>query len=237
MAKTALITGASRGIGKAISHYFAQQGYHLVLIANKLNNLNKLRSEINREFPDLSIQVYSIDFSYPELLESSLLPILENINNIDVLVNSAGILKAGSIGLSFTQLTELININLTSTMVICNVVAQKMQQQKFGEIYNLGSTAGLSPVAKIAAYSATKSAIVSYSQSLYQELLPYNIKVCCLCPSVVDTDMTDDGRIDNQLKIETKDITKAIDFVRSLSSGSAISVIPIRCKIIDLENS
>ncbi len=57
-----------------------------------------------------------------------------------------------------------------------------MKLQGFGHIFNLGSTAGLDAVPKIAAYSATKSAIVSYSQSLYKELLPFNIKVCCLCP-------------------------------------------------------
>ncbi len=110
-----------------------------------------------------------------------------------------------------------------------------MKQQGFGEIYNIGSTAGLEPVPKIAAYSATKSAIVSYSQSLYHELLPFGIKVCCLCPSVVNTDMTNDGRINNNLKIETQDLTKALDFIRGLSASAAVSMLSIRCKVIDLE--
>ncbi|TKF93855.1 short-chain dehydrogenase, partial [Vibrio sp. F13] len=70
---------------------------------------------------------------------------------------------------------------------------------------------------------------------LYHELLPFGVKVCCLCPSVVNTDMTNDGRIDNKLKIETQDLTKALDFIRSLSSAAAVSTLSIRCRIIDLE--
>ena len=235
MTKTAVITGASRGIGNTISHYLAKQGYNLVLLAHNTENLKKLSSGLSITFPALSIRTISIDFSHPEKVDTSIQAILADLNSIDILVSSAGVLEAGHIDISTSQLINLVNVNLTSTMIVCNAVAQKMCNQKYGEIYNLGSTAGLSPVSKIAAYSATKSAIVSYSQSLYQELLPYNIKVCCLCPSVVDTDMTNDGRIDNALKIETEDITKAMDFIRQLSSGAAMSVLPIRCKVIDLE--
>ncbi|WP_341660099.1 SDR family NAD(P)-dependent oxidoreductase [Vibrio sp.] len=236
MTKTAVITGASRGIGKAISHYLAEQGYNLVLLANNTDNLKKLSSQLSLDFPNLSIQNFSVDLSHPETVDTSIQAILAELETIDILVSSAGVLTAGHIDVSTSQLIKLVNVNLTSTMLICNAVAQRMRQQKYGEIYNLGSTAGLSPVSKIGAYSATKSAIVSYSQSLYQELLPHNIKVCCLCPSVVDTDMTNDGRIDNSLKIETTDITKAMDFIRQLSSGASMSVLPIRCKVIDMES-
>ena len=155
--------------------------------------------------------------------------------NIDVLVNSAGVLAAGNTDISLATLSELVNVNLLSTITACNLIAEKMKQQGYGEIYNLGSTAGLVPVPKFAAYSATKAAMVSYSQSLYQELLPFGVKVCCLCPSVVDTDMTNDGRIDNKLKIETQDLAKALSFVRSLSPGAAVNTLSIRCSVIDLE--
>ncbi|SKA54861.1 short chain dehydrogenase [Enterovibrio nigricans DSM 22720] len=152
------------------------------------------------------------------------------------MVNSAGVLAFGHTNISLSKLFELINVNVLSTIIACNLIAEKMKQQGFGEIYTIGSTAGLEPVPKIAAYSATKAAIVSYSQSLYSELLPFGIKVCCLCPSVVDTDMTNDGRIQNDLKIETQDLTKALNFIRSLSPSAAVSTLSIRCKTIDLES-
>ncbi|CAM3069311.1 SDR family NAD(P)-dependent oxidoreductase [Vibrio neptunius] len=237
MTKTALITGASRGIGKALSHYFANQGYNLVLIAKQEANLNRVFDDLKDQYPHLSIKTHHLDFAQPEIAVKSFEAIINQLKTIDVLVNSAGVLKAGHIDLTFEQLSELINVNLLSTIAVCNAVAAKMKHQGFGAIYNLGSTAGLSPVPKIAAYSATKSALVSYSQSLYQELLPHNVQVCCLCPSVVDTDMTNDGRIKNELKIQPQDLSKAIDFARSLSTGAAMSVLPIRCKVIDLENS
>ncbi|KJG10673.1 KR domain-containing protein [Photobacterium kishitanii] len=235
MSKVALITGASRGIGKTISHYFAQQGYSLILLSLNKENLTRTKSELALLYTSCNIKTVSVDFNKPNEVESTLTSIITSSKNIDVLVNSAGILKAGSINLTLTELSELININLLSTITVCNLVANKMKQQGFGEIYNIGSTAGLEPVPKIATYSATKSAIVSYSQSLYHELLPFGIKVCCLCPSVVNTDMTNDGRINNNLKIETQDLTKALDFIRGLSASAAVSMLSIRCKVIDLE--
>ena len=233
MIKTALITGASRGIGQALSNYFAQQGYSLILLAKHQTHLDTLEQELKQDFPETYIETHSIDFAQPETVEMKLDELLERHNSIEVLVNSAGVLMAGHIELTSQHLFELVNVNLLSTMLVCNKVCKKMQQQGYGEIYNLGSTAGLVPVEKIAAYSATKSAVVSYGQSLYNEMLEHNITVCCLCPSVVNTDMTNDGRIDNTLKIDTGDLVKAVDFARSLSPGAAMSVLPIRCKVMD----
>ena len=235
MSKVAIITGASRGIGKTISHYFAKEGYTLVLLALNTKNLEQAQTELKAKYPSCLVETASVDFNNPSDVESAIKSIIEMHENIDVLVNSAGVLAAGNTDISLATLSELVNVNLLSTITACNLIAEKMKQQGYGEIYNLGSTAGLVPVPKIAAYSATKAAMVSYSQSLYQELLPFGVKVCCLCPSVVDTDMTNDGRIDNKLKIETQDLAKALSFVRSLSSGAAVNTLSIRCSVIDLE--
>ncbi|WP_050917634.1 SDR family NAD(P)-dependent oxidoreductase [Vibrio campbellii] len=235
MSKVAIITGASRGIGKTISHYFAKEGYTLVLLALNTKNLEQAQTELKAKYPSCLVETVSVDFNNPSDVESAIKSIIEMHENIDVLVNSAGVLAAGNTDLSLATLSELVNVNLLSTITACNLIAEKMKQQGYGEIYNLGSTAGLVPVPKIAAYSATKSAMVSYSQSLYQELLPFGVKVCCLCPSVVDTDMTNDGRIENKLKIETQDLAKALSFVRSLSPGAAVNTLSIRCSVIDLE--
>lgn len=235
MSKVALITGASRGIGKTISHYFANQGYSLILLSMNNENLEKAKTELSSRYSSCSIETVSVDFNDPVAVEATISSIISENNNIDVMVNSAGVLAAGNTKLPLAKLTELVNVNLISTITACNLVAETMKRQGYGEIYNLGSTAGLAPVPKIAAYSATKAAIVSYSQSLYHELLPFGVKVCCLCPSVVNTDMTNDGRIDNNLKIETQDLAKALDFIQSLSPGAAVDTLSIRCSVIDLE--
>ncbi|MEZ8822620.1 SDR family NAD(P)-dependent oxidoreductase [Vibrio sp. 10N.222.54.A1] len=235
MSKVAIITGASRGIGKAISHYFAQEGYTLVLLSLNNENLERTKAELKSCYSSCLAETMSVDFNNPSEVETAITSIIKQHENIDTMVNSTGVLAAGNTNLSLAKLSELVNVNLLSTITACNLVAEKMKQQGYGEIYNLGSTAGLAPVPKIAAYSATKAAIVSYSQSLYHELLPFGVKVCCLCPSVVDTDMTNDGRIDNKFKIETQDLAKALRFIRSLSPGAAVSTLSIRCRIIDLE--
>ncbi|ASI90809.1 SDR family NAD(P)-dependent oxidoreductase [Vibrio mediterranei] len=235
MSKVALITGASRGIGKTISHYFAQEGYSLILLALNTENLEQVKTELKSQYSSCTVRTMSVDFNSPCKVETAITSIIREHGNIDVMVNSAGVLATGNTNLPLVKLSELVNVNLLSTITACNLIAEKMKQQGYGEIYNLGSTAGLVPVPKIAAYSATKAAIVSYSQSLYHELLPFGVKVCCLCPSVVDTDMTNDGRIDRKLKIETQDLANAISFIQSLSPGAAVNTLSIRCSVIDLE--
>ncbi|WP_305462390.1 SDR family NAD(P)-dependent oxidoreductase [Photobacterium leiognathi] len=233
--KWALITGGSRGIGRSLAHYFVQKGFSLILIASNTDRLIQTKIEIESQYPLSKVDIYSVNFNVPQQVEMIIPNVINRYDNLDVLVNSAGVLIAGNILTSLSDLKSLININLLSTMIVCNIVAIKMKRQGFGEIYNIGSTAGLEPVSKIAAYSATKAAIISYSQSLYQELLPFNVTVCCLCPSVVNTDMTDDGRIANDLKIEPEDLNKAMQFIRTLSSGAAMPMLSIRCRVIDLE--
>lgn len=164
MSKVALITGASRGIGKTISHYFAQQGYSLILLSLNKKNLEQTKSELSLLYKSCKIEAITVDFNKPNEVESTITSIITAHEKIDVMVNSAGVLKAGHMNLTLIELSELINVNLLSTIIVCNLLAEKMKQQGFGEIYNIGSTAGLEPVPKIAAYSATKSAIVSYSQ-------------------------------------------------------------------------
>ncbi|GLQ72615.1 SDR family NAD(P)-dependent oxidoreductase [Vibrio penaeicida] len=237
MVKHAIITGASRGIGKALALYFAGQGYSLSLMAKSKDNLVTARTEILELNPKIDIDIFPVDFAQPEKVEQTLTQILNVHPRVDVLVNSAGILTAGNIDVSLEALSTLINVNLVSTIQVTNQIAQQMKKQGHGHIFNLGSTAGLSPVSKIAAYSASKAAIVSYTESLYTEMLSCGVQVCCLCPSVVDTDMTNDGRIDNSEKIEIDDLSKAVDFVMNLSSGAAMAVLPIRCKVIDLEKA
>ncbi|PKF76688.1 short-chain dehydrogenase [Vibrio sp. vnigr-6D03] len=237
MVKHAIITGASRGIGKALALYFAGQGYSLNLMAKSRDNLVTARTEMLELNPKIDIDIFPVDFAQPEKVEQTLTQILNVHPRVDVLVNSAGILTAGNIDVSLEALSTLINVNLVSTIQVTNQIAQQMKKQGHGHIFNLGSTAGLSPVSKIAAYSASKAAIVSYTESLYTEMLSCGVQVCCLCPSVVDTDMTNDGRIDNAEKIEIDDLSKAVDFVMNLSSGAAMAMLPIRCKVIDLEKA
>lgn len=161
------------------------------------------RTEILELNPKIDIDIFPVDFAQPEKVEQTLTQILNVHPRVDVLVNSAGILTAGNIDVSLEALSTLINVNLVSTIQVTNQIAQQMKKQGHGHIFNLGSTAGLSPVSKIAAYSASKAAIVSYTESLYTEMLSCGVQVCCLCPSVVDTDMTNDGRIDNSEKLKS----------------------------------
>lgn len=234
--KLALIIGGTRGIGRSISQYFASKGYDLLIVSKSASSLANVKRDILFGNSNLNVYTYQMDMNNPSEFGLALSELLEGIGVIDVLVNSAGVMVNGMIDVQREDVDSMMNVNLFSTILACNIVARKMKAQGFGEIYNIGSLAGLENINKIGVYASTKAALISLSESFYKELLPYGVSVSCLCPSVVDTEMTDDGRIPNELKIAPVDIAKSIEFIQGLSSGASVPLLAIRCKVIDLEN-
>jgi|SRR5471032_266571 len=235
MKKMAIITGASRGIGFALSKYLASRGMDLMLIARHSNGLFRAKQLILEAHPECCIHIAPINFEEVDSVESGINTILERFPNISILINAAGILTLGACEMPTSQLVQLLTVNLTSTLVISNKVAGQMKAAREGHIFTIASLAGLESKGKLAIYASSKAGLISYSQALYSELLPYNVNVTCLCPSVVNTDMTNDGRIKNEEKIQVSDIVSAIDFVLSLSQHTTTPRLDIHCKIMDAE--
>ena len=236
MSKLAIITGGSRGIGYSIAEKLAQMGFNLILMAKTASNLASAKQGLLKINANISIETIAVDFSDSAAVESIAQTITEKHSNINILVNSAGDLSIEFEHASAATLSTLFSVNCISTMVLTNAISEQMKQARSGYIINIASLAGKSHLPKIGAYAATKAALISYSESLYKHLLPHDVKVSCLCPSVVNTEMTDDGRIANQDKIQTDDLVNAVTYILTLGKGAQLPQLDIDCTPIALAN-
>ncbi|CAG9270449.1 hypothetical protein WK39_30095 [Burkholderia cepacia] len=231
----ALVTGGSRGIGLAVAKYLAGRGMNLLLLAQDPTGLARARTQIQALYPDCRIELLSVDMRLPYQVHDAVVKALSGPMRITMLVNSAGVLKMGGSALASEDVISMVDVNLTSALVVTNLVANHMRLNGGGLIFLLSSMAGTESMPKLGVYAATKAALISYAQALHKELLPFDVRVTCLCPSVVNTDMTNDGRIPNEAKIQVEDIVATIDFALNLPATVMLPQVEIRCKVIEME--
>ena len=193
--KVALVTGASRGIGRAIALQLAQQGMkRLILMARDRAKLAEVAAEI--ETMGVSAVIVPIDLTKPTAVNIAVAQLWRNHGPIHLLVNCAGIAYQNSfLQAKLPQVQEEISLNLLGTYTLTHLVARRMASQRQGTIINVSSLMGKIAAPTMATYSATKFAILGFTQALRQELAQYNIDVKALLPSLTDTDMVRDMRL------------------------------------------
>src|SRR6266852_587673 len=186
--QTALITGASAGIGRELAKLFAKDGYNLVLVARNGSRLNQFADELQRQF-SISAKALALDLasvSAPQFLFDQLTR--ENIA-IDVLVNNAGYGKLGAFAeVSLEESLGQIQLNITALTHLTKLLLGPMLELKSGKILNVASTAGFQPGPLMAVYYATKAYVISFSEALANELSGSGVTVTCLCPGATDTE-------------------------------------------------
>lgn len=187
--RKALITGGSRGIGKATSLLFARAGSDVAInYLSKSQAAEEVKEEVSRIGRECL--VFKADVSRKGDIALMVRNILERWNRIDVLVNNAGIWTYGEMGDMPEEIwTETMKINLDGVFHTCNAVVPFMKEKKRGWIINVSSTAAVRGEAFHSHYAASKGALVSLTKSLAVELAPFNIRVNCVAPGWVDTDM------------------------------------------------
>lgn len=203
--RTAIITGASRGIGQSIAELFANNGYNVLINYNKsekpaMDLYNKLKQQ------NLSVKVFKADVSVRSEVESMVKFCVEEFGTVDVLVNNAGISQEKL----FTDITEedldsMININLKSVFYCSQTVLRHMISCKQGKIINISSIWGMVGGSCEVHYSAAKAGVIGLTKALAKELGPSNIQVNCVAPGVIHTDMISSYNEDelNVLKEDT----------------------------------
>ncbi|MDP4162843.1 MAG: SDR family oxidoreductase [Bacillota bacterium] len=184
MNKTALITGATSGLGYEFVKLFAKDGYNLVLVAR---NKQKLE-EIKQSFKNIEITIISKDLSLSGAAKE-VFGELENRNiDIDILVNNAGFGLLGNFDeLDINKQVEMINLNITALTELTYYVLPKMKQRNSGKIMNVASTAAFQPGPLMAVYYATKAFVLSLSEALVEELSGYDVTITTLCPGATKT--------------------------------------------------
>lgn len=190
--KTALITGASRGIGRAIALELAQQGAKcLILVARDRDRLTAVASEV--EAMGIESVTLPLDLSQTIEVNIAIAQVWRDFGSIDILINCAGVAHQSSFLRSrFEDVQSEIEVNLLGMYTITRMVARRMAVQRNGRIVNVSSLMGKVAAPTMATYSATKFAIIGFTQALRGELAAYNIKVNALLPSLTDTDMAQD---------------------------------------------
>ncbi len=184
--KTALVTGASRGIGREISKVLAFNGYNLHLICEKnVKLLQELKEEIEKEVK-VSVKTYAADVSDFEALTR----IFDGIDEIDVLVNNAGISYMGLLtDMTPEEWNRILSVNLSSLFYTSKLAVPKMIRKHSGSIINISSVWGNVGASTEVAYSATKGGVNSFTKALAKELAPSHIAVNAIACGFIDTDM------------------------------------------------
>ncbi|MBU5256218.1 elongation factor P 5-aminopentanone reductase [Tissierella praeacuta] len=187
--KTAIITGASKGIGQSIAELFANEGYNVLI---NFNNSEKSALDLYYKLKNkgLSVRIFKADVSKRNEVDSMINFCIEEFNSIDVLINNSGISQSKL----FTDITDedldnMINVNLKSVFYCTQAALKYMLPKKKGKIINISSIWGIVGSSCEVHYSATKAGIIGLTKSLAKELGPSNIQVNSVAPGVIQTEM------------------------------------------------
>ena len=186
--KNALITGAGKGIGKAIALALAKEGVNIILVARTQEEIDSVAAKVR----SLRVKALAITADVADInsVNSAVEQALVEFGTIDILINNAGIAAFGKfLELEPTDWERIIQVNLMGTYYVTRAVLPNMIERQMGDIINISSTAGLSGNALTSAYSASKFAVLGLTESLMQEVRKHNIRVTALTPSTVATDM------------------------------------------------
>jgi len=186
--KVALVTGAGKGIGKAIALALASEGVHVALLSRTEKDLLSVATEINKL--GVKSTIVTADVSKIEEVNAAVTKVQVELGPIDILINNAGI---GTFG-KFLELEpavweNMIKVNLLGVYYVTRAALPQMIERKTGDIINISSTAGRSGSAITSAYSASKFGVFGLSESLMQEVRKHNIRVTAMAPSTIVTDL------------------------------------------------
>ena len=222
--KNIIVTGASGGIGNSIVEKLNQNGANILATGTRIEKLEELKEKFNK------IKILKFDISQHDKIEE----FIENATNelggsLDCIVNNAGITKDNlTIRMSLEEWSKVININLTSTFLMCKYSIKKMLKNKSGKIINITSVVGHTGNVGQANYTASKAGIVAMSKSLAIEYAKKNINVNCISPGFINTAMTDQidekfkqailARIPSNRLGKPEDVANAVVFLSSTES-------------------
>ena len=188
--KRTVVTGASRGIGRAIALALAEAGADLALVARNEGDLTALAAEIAGR--GRQAHIYSCDVTHPDQVADMAQQAEVALGGVDILVNNAGMAESHAFVDHPDDLwRRLINVNLNSVYYVTKAFAPGMVRQRSGRILNIASIAARVGSRYIAAYTASKHGVLGLTRALAVEFVPYNITVNAICPGYVDTPMTE----------------------------------------------
>jgi len=230
-----IVTGASKGLGKAIAEKFAAGGYHLVLCSRNEGTLFRTRDELKKKYPGIRVEAMAFDLALPEQARAFGSRVLDLGIPVDLLVNNAGQFIPGSVhNEEEGALEKMIAVNLYSAYHLTRKLLPAMIAQKKGHIFNICSIASFQAYANGGAYSISKFALAGFSKNLREEMKPHGIKVTAVYPGAAYTDSWAGSGIDPNRIMEAGDIADMIYAAAQLSPQATVEDILLRPQLGDL---
>jgi short-subunit dehydrogenase len=225
--RAAIVTGASRGIGLAIADLLGSEGYGLTLTARKPDTLAATTEALRAK--GYEVQSQAANMNDEDGIKAVVALHRDTYGRLDVLVNNAGVGIGGAVGEQQTKHVDMqLDVNLRAIILFYRECAEMLKaaggEHRGALVVNLASIAGKSPQPWLAVYSATKAAVIGYTQAMNKELNAEGVKSVALCPGFVDTDMTEfvKGSVPAEEMIRPEDIASAVRFVLGLSPACVI---------------
>ena len=226
--RVAVITGAGRGIGRAIALALAQQRAHVVLAARTAQQIESVAEQIRARGEDATaIRTDVTDESSVRNLFAE----VRQFGRLDILINCAGIGRFGPLhNFPTDDFDRVIAVNLRGTFLCCKEATRIMAEQKNGFIINISSVVGFKGYPNQAAYTASKHGVVGLTKSLAVEAQEYNVRVSVILPGGVDTELVRQARpdLDRSILMQPEDIAQTVLFLLSLSDRAHVDEIHIR---------
>lgn len=192
---SALITGASAGIGLEFARQLARRAGSMVLVARRLDRLEELRLELTKKDPNLNVHCRAVDLSQQAEIETLHRWLSQEGIAIDFLINNAGLGDRGPFVTGEPErLSQMLAVNILALTMLTRALLPAMIEKKRGAILNVSSSAGFLPIRKMAVYAASKSYVTSFSDAIRGEVQKQGIVVSALCPGPVDTEFSSVAR-------------------------------------------
>ncbi|WP_207423662.1 SDR family NAD(P)-dependent oxidoreductase [Desertivirga brevis] len=217
----AIITGATKGIGRAIAFKLAEAGYNIIFCARDQQDINTLCDDLIALNPSVSALGLATDCSDPLQVERFSGFVQQHFDSVDVLINNVGVfIPASILDEDESDFQKQLQINYLTAYHLCRIFGRQMREAKKGHIINICSVAAISPVVAAGSYSVTKAALLSLTKVLRQELMAHRVKVTAIHPGSTLTSSWEGTSIPTERFIAAADIADAVLCCLMMSVGA-----------------
>jgi short-subunit dehydrogenase len=234
MNKILVVTGGTKGIGRAIVEKFSSNGFDAMVSARNLNDLQSLKAYVEQKCGN-TVHIFKGDMSVTREVKAFADSILSHKGHVDVLVNNAGFFVPGEICTEPEgQLESMINANLYSAYHMTRALSASLKENKDGHIFNMCSIASFKAYANGGSYAISKFAMLGLSKCLREELKPHGIRVTAIMPGATKTASWEGVELPDSRFMKIEDVADAVYAAYSLSKNSVVEEIVIRPQLGDI---
>lgn len=217
----AVITGATKGMGRAIAIKLASAGYNLVICSRDQSEIDSFCQELMSQNPSIRAAGLSTNCAEPTQVTAFANFVQQHFQRVDVLINNVGIFHPGSILDEDTRVMETqFQVNFNTAYTLCREFGRQMRENKTGHIINICSVAAINPVAEAGSYTVTKFALLGLTKVLRLELMPHNVKVTAILPGSTLTSSWEGTSLPADRLIASEDVANAVLYCLKTSKGA-----------------